>query len=127
MVYIEPHIYQTLSFSSWAKDNSRIGRFLDVAVKKINESASRMLLSDCVQIIRKEKAVGIVPVSGFKLTREQLDEFALTTKNELNRFQYLESKSTSNLLNEMHNPSQIPFCSFNGGSDVWVDVGNKLM
>ena len=21
----------------------------------------------------------------------------------------------------------IPFCAFNGGSDVWVDIGNKLI
>jgi IMP and pyridine-specific 5'-nucleotidase len=73
------------------------------------------------------------PIEGVKLTREQLDEFALATKHELNRYQYLISKRESSIdllegsTSRLIMPVPIPFCSFNGGNDVFVDVGNKLI
>jgi IMP-specific 5'-nucleotidase len=47
-----------------------------------------------------------------KLTRESLEEAVLASQRTLS-----------------HHPvsEKIPFCCFNGGSDVWVDVGDKSL
>lgn len=55
--------------------------------------------------------VGLVP-DKTRLTRECLEEVVIATQ-----------RTTS------HHPiaEKIPFCCFNGGSDVWVDVGDKSL
>ena len=63
--------------------------------------------------------IGVIPHQDKELTREQLDEFALSTQRVLKNYlqqQILRSKGVD-----------IPFCAFNGGADVWVDIGNKLI
>lgn len=74
-------------------------------------------LQDCIrcmnlsaQVLRKERAVGIIPMEGKKLAREQLEETVLVTQRAL------ESSPMGR---------QIPFCAFNGGNDVFVDIGDK--
>jgi IMP and pyridine-specific 5'-nucleotidase len=124
LVYLQPETYQPKSIACWLNDTSRITKFLDVAEHHLNACAIRMSLQNSIKIIRKSKAVGMISIDGVSLTREQLDEFSLTTKNELNRYQYIQSKSQKDLLDI---PEALPFCSFNGGSDVWVDIGNKFM
>lgn len=64
------------------------------------------------RIIRKKRSVGLVPDSNQQIPREALDETVLRCSGQLQK---------------MHNGSgpRIPFCAFNGGRDVWVDVGNK--
>lgn len=60
-----------------------------------------------VNLLRKERAVGIYPrEKGQKLSREQLEETVLVTQRVL----------------EMSDAGRrIPFCAFNGGNDVgWV-------
>jgi IMP and pyridine-specific 5'-nucleotidase len=49
-----------------------------------------------------------------------LDEFALSTQRQLRNYQ-------ETLLAASSKAPRIPFCAFNGGSDVWVDIGNKLI
>lgn len=63
-------------------------------------------------IIRKKRAIGLVPNSGQQMTREALDEAVLRCSGELQ------------MMNGGKGPN-IPFCTFNGGRDMWVDVGNK--
>jgi IMP and pyridine-specific 5'-nucleotidase len=64
---------------------------------------SRYLGVDC-QVMRKEYAVGVIPTTD--TIYENLEELALAAQAELST-------------------SDIPFCAFNGGNDVFVDVGNK--
>lgn len=59
-------------------------------------------------MIRKKRAVGLVPADHELISRESLDETVLRVHDALQR---------SNI--------SIPFCAFNGGSDCWVDAGNK--
>ncbi|KAJ3399236.1 IMP 5'-nucleotidase, partial [Chytridiales sp. JEL 0842] len=83
------------------------------------------------------------------LTREQLDEFALSVQRRLRNYQHarmikdaqtalsenplsvlggapsLESLAGARASAETYTP--LPFCAFNGGSDVWLDIGNKLI
>jgi IMP and pyridine-specific 5'-nucleotidase len=75
-------------------------------------------LRECVQtlnlpatLIRKERAVGIVPSSpSVRFARESLEETVLVVQK------ILEMSPASKTL---------PFCAFNGGNDVFVDVGDK--
>lgn len=62
-------------------------------------------------IIRKERAVGIIPSSpSLRFARESLEETVLVVQKIL----------------EMSPVSQkLPFCAFNGGNDVFVDIGDK--
>ena len=68
------------------------------------------------EILRKERAVGIIPItttapaSSRKFTREQLEETILV------RQQVVEMSPFA---------KHLPFCAFNGGNDVFVDIGDK--
>lgn len=59
-----------------------------------------------VQIVRKERAVGVVPKGA--VVYEQLEELAISAAYHL-----------------VDMP--VPFCAFNGGADVFVDIGNKSL
>jgi hypothetical protein len=59
-----------------------------------------------VQVVRKERAVGVVPKG--TVIYEQLEELAIS--------------AASNLVD-----MPVPFCAFNGGADVFVDIGNKSL
>lgn len=61
-------------------------------------------------VLRKQRAVGIVPKE--PLIREQLEEAVLRIDNELRNY-----PPANNL----------KWCAFNGGQDVWVDIGDKSL
>ena len=82
--------------AEWADEDIRA--LLDSAEKALTECISNMTLS--AQILRKERAVGIIPVpTGHKFTREQLEETVLVTQQQVEM-----SPAAKN----------IPFCAFNG-------------
>ena len=60
------------------------------------------------QILRKERAIGIINTSDKRIRYENLEEISLTLQHELRDF-------------------RVPFCAFNGGNDVWVDIGHKAL
>ena len=110
----------------WADKD--IADLLDVAEGALRECIHNMGLS--VEILRKERAVGIIPRVGpgaEKFTREQLEETVLVVQ------QILEMSPAG---------KRIPFCAFNGeremhdctptltvcsvgGNDIFVDIGDK--
>lgn len=104
------------SIDDWSKEQTKL--LLDVAEKTFIEAKDDLRLQ--VQIKRKERAVGIyagglkskvnTPVgSGSKdIKRELLDELVLRARDAIEK---------ANVT--------IPYCAFNGGNDVWVDVGTK--
>lgn len=63
-------------------------------------------------IIRKQHAVGLVARTEVSLNREQLEECVLRVHHALQNFSPA---------------SRIKWCAFNGGADVWVDVGDKSL
>lgn len=63
-------------------------------------------------IIRKQRAVGLVSKSDSSLNREQLEECVLRVDQALRIFPPA---------------SNIKWCAFNGGTDVWVDIGDKSL
>lgn len=81
---------------SWTEDDIRL--LLDVAETALRECVKNMRLS--AQIIRKERAVGIVPANpGGRFAREQLEETVLVTQK------ILEMSEVGR---------RLPFCAFNG-------------
>ena len=61
--------------------DSDIDVLLDVAEVALKECIANMRLE--AQLLRKERAVGIIPLPGKKLFREQLEETVLVTQKIL--------------------------------------------
>ncbi|KAJ3345828.1 IMP 5'-nucleotidase, partial [Kappamyces sp. JEL0680] len=118
LVYIEQDVYQPQWMKLWSRNEEQIQALLDVAQTHLATRIEEMGLEDRVGILRKKRAVGVNPKPGASLTREQLDELALSIQSKLNAHQMSPAAMALPL---------VPFCAFNGGSDVWVDIGNKLI
>jgi len=90
--------------ANWADDHVRAA--LDISEKSFHDSCDRQKMR--ARVIRKKRAVGLVPNAGERIPREALDETVLLVQSEL-----------------QNNKTLLPFCAFNGGKDAWVDIGNK--
>lgn len=118
--------FEPIDRSTWILESmvewkdSDIQATLDFAEKTLNTLRKRLILPPEATIIRKKRAVGIVPgrvidpISGeekvIRLAREQLEEIVLTLQSTL----------------ENYPPAKrIQFSCFDGGSDVWCDIGGK--
>mmetsp|Transcript_10647 Transcript_10647/g.31487 ORF Transcript_10647/g.31487 Transcript_10647/m.31487 type:complete len:551 (-) Transcript_10647:663-2315(-) len=88
-------------------NESSVQSLLDLAEKTMKSSLEEQNLR--ARIIRKKRAVGMIPKPSEQISREALDETVLRAHAELDR----------------HAGVDLPFCAFNGGRDAWVDVGNK--
>ena len=85
-----------------------VTKLLDAAEHNLSKTQSELNLRS--RVLRKKRSVGLVPLSlSAMLPREALDEAVLRVQAELT----------------MELNGALPFCAFNGGRDVWVDVGNK--
>lgn len=103
-----------------AWDDRDIDQTLDFAEKMLHSLKQRLHLPEEAPIIRKERAVGIVAGEKFDpivqrqvrvgLQREQLEEIVLTLQSSMETF--LPAR-------------RIQFSCFDGGSDVWCDIGGK--
>mmetsp|Transcript_26481 Transcript_26481/g.103144 ORF Transcript_26481/g.103144 Transcript_26481/m.103144 type:complete len:405 (-) Transcript_26481:1695-2909(-) len=104
---------EVVRFESFATDemllwgSHQIVKVLDIAEASLRNGVEEMNLN--YQVLRKARGVGLV-CSGRSADREQLDELALRAKHDVN---------------EAH--LNIRVCAFNGGQDVWVDIGDKLV
>ncbi len=104
--WIDPKEWLLDSMSKW--DEKDILNTLDLAENMLNSLQRSLCLP--ATVIRKHRAVGLVPNQGEKLCREQLEEVVLSTQRRL----------------EVSTCAQnIQFCAFDGGSDVWVDIASK--
>jgi IMP and pyridine-specific 5'-nucleotidase len=94
--------------ANWTE--SQVCELLDAAEAQVTATLEELNLRG--QIIRKRRSVGLVPRPGQEIPRESLDEVVLRAHEDLQR------------LNGGKGPG-LPYCAFNGGSDCWVDAGNK--
>jgi IMP and pyridine-specific 5'-nucleotidase len=93
--------------STWTQPT--ITSLLDLAESSLRECVTNLSLS--ATILRKERAVGIIPsIPGAKFPRESLEETVLVVQKKLE-------------MSEVG--KKLPFCAFNGGNDVFVDIGDK--
>lgn len=93
---------------------------LDIAEQSMKESIEEMRLR--ARILRKERAIGVYPGGpemakvypdghgSNKLKQEALDELVLRVLDSIR---------------EHGSGITLPFCMFNGGTDAWLDIGNK--
>lgn len=85
-------------------DQKECDDLLDTAEASIRGAVEDLCIEGA-RIVRKPRAVGLLPKHVF---REQLDEVVLRCQNDIRKIH-----------------TSVPFCAFNGGSDVFVDIGNK--
>ncbi|OAE31470.1 hypothetical protein AXG93_3128s1070 [Marchantia polymorpha subsp. ruderalis] len=98
--FVPDELWQTRDMQEWSQ--SDVQKLLEEAEASLVSAAARLRLP--VELIRKPKAVGAIPKE--PTIYEVLEEMALTVQMQL-----IDSK--------------LPYCAFNGGNDVFVDVGNK--
>ena len=92
-----------------------IQKLLDVAEEAFHSCIKTLKLK--AKVLRKERAVGIYAADqSVKLTREQLEETVLVVQ------QVVESS-----LEQGPGHVDIPFTVFNGGADVFMDIGDKSL
>lgn len=117
----------TPDMAAWSEPD--IAALLDVAEGALRECVRGMNMQ--AEIVRKDRAVGIVPRNpDVRIARESLEETVLVVQRILE----------INSLGSTHAPARatgrgsiggrtvtppIPFCAFNGGRDVFVDIGDK--
>lgn len=93
---------------NWAEED--VQRLLDVAEEITTKTIEELNLRG--RTIRKRRSIGLIPNPGQEIARESLDEAVLRVYERFNK------------MNDGKGPG-LPYCSFNGGNDAWVDVGNK--
>lgn len=99
---------------------AQVKALLDVAEHTMRETVDELRLR--ARILRKERSIGCfpggpetikaVPVGhgSNRLKREALDEMVLRVMEAI----------------RVHEPAfELPYCVFNGGTDAWLDIGNK--
>lgn len=86
---------------TWQQED--IDELLSRAESMLLDGAARLRLP--VDVLRKERAVGVIPKG--PTIYEVLEDLAIVVQTNLQ--------------------SDLPFCAFNGGNDVFVDVGNKSL
>lgn len=141
LLFIEGQKWYLPVMCKWNPD--KLSRIMDASYGHLKHLQRKFNLDDDsrTQIVRKERSLGIIPVPGFQILRETLEEIVLSLLVKLNEI--LNEKATHV---EAHIPvlsqssAEHPFtisdevsgedirvCAFNGGSDVWVDIGDKAL
>jgi IMP and pyridine-specific 5'-nucleotidase len=93
---------------NWSEEE--IANVLNVAQEAVSTSLKDQNLR--ASVIRKKRSIGLIPDANRVIPREALDETVLRCQSQIAK------------MHDGRGPD-LPFCAFNGGRDVWVDVGNK--
>lgn len=86
--------------------NQKQSEMLDIVEKTMTEAMKEMKIKG--RILRKIMSCGLISVDEENLRRECLDECCLRIQDDV-----------------LRNNVAFPYCAFNGGNDVWFDIGNK--
>jgi IMP and pyridine-specific 5'-nucleotidase len=112
-----PHLLEPVPRHQWltpemaAWDERDIAQVLDVAEAALRDCIKTMNLP--ATLLRKDRAVGLIadPPTA-RIPRESLEETVLVVQKILE-------------LSAPGRQRRVPFCAFNGGRDVFVDIGDK--
>ncbi|KAI1339282.1 IMP-specific 5-nucleotidase [Xylariaceae sp. FL0016] len=100
----------TAEMATWS--DTSIDSLLDIAESALRDCIKTMALP--ASLMRKDRAVGIIPSDPkVRIPRESLEETVLVVQKIL-------ELSIGN-----RSERAVPFCAFNGGRDVFVDIGDK--
>lgn len=113
----------TPEMTSWSE--SEITTLLDVAESALRDCVKTMSLP--ATILRKDRAVGIIPKTpDVRMARETLEETVLVVQGILEGSHLGTTDHPAGRLPSSAPYSRnVPFCAFNGGRDVFVDIGDK--
>jgi|TARA_B100000524_G_scaffold271886_1_gene150087 IMP and pyridine-specific 5'-nucleotidase len=111
---VPPSEWQLAAMSSW--DEKSVVELLDLAGNELLAGAAKLHMRDKVKLVRKARAVGILylPDEVHRTTSLMLDEIAMGARAAVTRLGKTRKRET-----------RLPFCTFNGGKDVFVDIGSK--
>ena len=114
---VDPADWMPDAMKQWP--TGEITALLDLAETTLRACVERMQLP--AQILRKARAVGMIPHQRknsrgpndlIQMARESLEEVVLTVQKRLE-------------VSAAGRGGRVPFCAFNGGRDVFVDIGDK--
>lgn len=115
-----PHLLEPIPREKWltpdmaAWSDTNIAALLDVAEAALRDCIKTMNLP--ATLMRKDRAVGIIPTSAAnRIPRESLEETVLVVQKILEM----------SVGGRGFDSNTVPFCAFNGGRDVFVDIGDK--
>lgn len=117
----------TPEMAAWSADS--IAALLDVAEAALQDCVKTLNLP--ATILRKDRAVGIIPTDpSLRIPRESLEETVLVVQKilELSALGNPNAQAQAEAAGEQHSAGGrpgVPFCAFNGGRDVFVDIGDK--
>jgi IMP and pyridine-specific 5'-nucleotidase len=98
-------------------EEADIAELLDVAEASLRECVKNLRLP--AHILRKERAVGIIPVDGVKFPRESLEETVLVTQKILVSLSLRLFLASLITIQEMSPVGRrLPFCAFNGNRSL---------
>ncbi|KAF8002109.1 hypothetical protein HF325_003074 [Metschnikowia pulcherrima] len=136
--FIEGSEWYLPLMNNWNQD--KIVEIMDLSHEHLEHLRCKLRLDDEAKttIIRKERSLGIIPVNGYRIQRETLEEMVLSILAELNEFLNqnrprnsrildLKSGGITNTINNKPAETEVKVCAFNGGADVWVDIGDKAL
>ncbi|OJD24479.1 hypothetical protein ACJ73_04163 [Blastomyces percursus] len=109
-----PDLLSPVERGEWLLDDMKLWKeediteLLDIAETALRDCMTKLKLP--ATLVRKPRAVGISPLEGSRMQREQLEETVLVAQ------QTVEFSSVG---------GRLPFCAFNGGNDVFIDIGDK--
>ncbi|KAL4765288.1 IMP 5'-nucleotidase ISN1 [Aspergillus foveolatus] len=106
LAYVPRENWVIGEMATWEEED--ITQLLNIAESSLRACVANLNLP--VSVLRKDRAVGVFPKNRGRLSREQLEETVLVVQNTVERSQV---------------GSRLPFCAFNGGNDVFVDIGDK--
>lgn len=95
LTYVPRSEWHLEEMKQWRDED--ITQLLDLAETTLRQCVSNLNLP--AEVLRKERAVGVVPLPGHKMHREQLEETVLVVQNTVERSEV---------------GSRLPFCAFNG-------------
>ncbi|KAH0438085.1 hypothetical protein CcaCcLH18_03577 [Colletotrichum camelliae] len=115
----------TPEMAAWSADS--IAALLDVAEAALQDCVKTLNLP--ATILRKDRAVGIIPTDpSLRIPRESLEETVLVVQKILELSALGNPNAQAEAAGEQHSAGArpgVPFCAFNGGRDVFVDIGDK--
>ncbi|CAK7224702.1 IMP 5'-nucleotidase [Sporothrix curviconia] len=114
---VDPADWMPDAMKQWPTED--LTQLLDLAETTLRSCVERMQLP--AHILRKARAVGMIPLARenaqypndlIQIARESLEEIVLTVQKRLE-------------VSAAGRAGRVPFCAFNGGRDVFVDIGDK--
>lgn len=106
--YVEKELWALPQLLEWSDRDAE--ELLDQAQKLMVKELDTLQLNNISRIYRKDRAVGLIPLEHCVIPRESLEEIVLNCQHTLSSLDVAR---------------RVYFCAFNGGADVWVDIGDK--